>query len=80
MLGGEVAELGPVFLGRVEEAFRRYTATRVHRSVELVPAALGERSGALGALALVFHESPLLAGYATAEAVAPRVDTATHAS
>ncbi|WP_327658749.1 MULTISPECIES: ROK family transcriptional regulator [unclassified Streptomyces] len=80
VLGGEVAELGPVFLGRVEEAFRRYTATRVHRGVELVPAALGERSAALGALALVFHESPLLAGYATAEAVAPQVDTATHAS
>lgn len=80
VLGGEVAELGPDFLGRVEEAFRRYTATRVHRGVELVPAALGERSGALGALALVFHESPLLAGYATAEAVAPEEDTATHAS
>ncbi|MFI5658732.1 ROK family protein [Streptomyces sp. NPDC051684] len=70
VLGGEVADLGADFLRPVEDAFRRYTATRVHDGVELVPAALGERSGALGALALVFHESPLLAGYATADAVA----------
>ncbi|MEB8337799.1 ROK family transcriptional regulator [Streptomyces endophyticus] len=91
VLGGEVAELGPVFLDSVEDAFRRYTATRVHHGVELVPAALGERSGALGALALVFHESPLLAGYATADTVAaaapgaesagePAGEAATHAS
>ncbi|MFJ9175861.1 ROK family protein [Streptomyces sp. NPDC102360] len=83
VLGGEVAELGPVFLGPVEDAFRRYTATRVQHGVELVPAALGERSGALGALALVFHESPLLAGYATAAAAAPEEsagEAATHAS
>ncbi|MGW0686859.1 ROK family protein [Streptomyces sp. NPDC002754] len=80
VLGGEVAELGPVFLGPVEDAFRRYTATRVHQGVELVPAALGERSGALGALALVFHESPLLAGYAVAPGAESAGETATHAS
>ncbi|WP_306319562.1 MULTISPECIES: ROK family transcriptional regulator [unclassified Streptomyces] len=70
VIGGELAELGPVFLGPVENAFRHYTPTRVHRGVELVPAALGERSGALGALALVFHESPLLAGYSTQDTAA----------
>lgn len=68
VLGGEVAELGPVFLDPVAATFRRYTATRVHRGVQLLPAALADRAGALGALALVFHESPLLAGYVTPSA------------
>ncbi|UNT00741.1 ROK family protein [Streptomyces tubbatahanensis] len=73
VLGGEIAELGPLFLDPAEAAFRRYTAARVNRGVRFVPAALADRAGALGALALVFHESPLLAGYATRGAAAPGV-------
>ncbi|MYT74660.1 MULTISPECIES: ROK family transcriptional regulator [unclassified Streptomyces] len=71
VLGGEVAALGGVFLGPVEAVFRRYTPTRVHRGVRLVPAVLADRAGPLGALALVFHESPLLAGYTTPGAASP---------
>ncbi|WP_181861121.1 ROK family transcriptional regulator [Streptomyces diacarni] len=73
VLGGEIAELGPLFLDPAEAAFRRYTAARVSRGVRFVPAALADRAGALGALALVFHESPLLAGYPTRGAAAPGV-------
>ncbi|WP_369199701.1 ROK family transcriptional regulator [Streptomyces sp. PU-14G] len=75
VLSGEVAELGPLFLDPAEATFRRYTAARVNRGVRFVPAVLADRAGALGALALVFHESPLLAGYATRGAPAPGAPT-----
>lgn len=64
VLGGEVADLGPVFLEPVEAAFRYHCPYRVHHGISLVPASLEDRGGALGALALVLQESPLLAGYA----------------
>ena len=65
VLGGEVAALGPVFLDAVHASFRHYAPTRVHRHVSVTPAALDDRGGALGALALALHESPLLAGYSS---------------
>lgn len=63
VLGGEVAGLGPVFLDAVQAAFETYSTSLVHRGIRLTPAALDDRSGAMGGLALVLQESPLLAGY-----------------
>ncbi|MGW8375145.1 ROK family transcriptional regulator [Streptomyces sp. ODS28] len=64
VLGGEVAALGPRLLDPAREAFRAYSAPLVHRGIGLTPAQLDDRGGALGGLALVLRESPLLAGYA----------------
>lgn len=74
VLGGEVAALGPVFLDAARAAFRHYAPTRVHRGVSVVPAALEDRGGALGGLALALHESPLLAGYGARLPDGARVD------
>ena len=63
VLGGEVAALGPVFVDRVQAEFQTYSTSVVHRGIRLTPASLDDRSGALGGLALVLQESPLLAGY-----------------
>ncbi|MFD7919231.1 ROK family protein [Streptomyces sp. NPDC059740] len=74
VLGGEVAGLGPAFLGPVAAVFRHHTPGRVHSGTALLPAALGDRGGALGGLALVLQESPLLAGYTAP--VTPGADAA----
>jgi predicted NBD/HSP70 family sugar kinase len=63
VLGGEVAALGPVFFDRVQAVFETYSTSLVHRGIRLTPAALDDRSGAMGGLALVLQETPLLAGY-----------------
>lgn len=63
VVGGEVASLGSALLDPAEASFRAHSAGSIHRGVRLVPAALADRGGALGGLALTLQESPLLAGY-----------------
>jgi predicted NBD/HSP70 family sugar kinase len=63
VLGGELAEAGAPLLEPVERALSGHLMPIARRRVALRPAALGESAGALGAIALVLHESPLLTRY-----------------
>jgi predicted NBD/HSP70 family sugar kinase len=63
VVGGELAAAGGALLGPAEEALRRHALPLVRGDLRLSPAALGPGAGALGAIALVAHDSPLLAGY-----------------
>ncbi|GGT96067.1 ROK family transcriptional regulator [Actinomadura citrea] len=63
VVGGELAAAGEAILGPAEEALRRHALPMVRADLRLSPASLGPEAGALGAIALVAHESPLLAGY-----------------
>ncbi|QYC39965.1 N-acetylglucosamine repressor [Nonomuraea coxensis DSM 45129] len=63
VIGGELAETGAALL----EPIRRTLDARImpisRRRVSLRAATLGEAAGALGGIALVLHESPLLSRY-----------------
>ncbi|GGM19554.1 transcriptional regulator [Streptomyces fumigatiscleroticus] len=63
VLGGELAEAGPALFEPVERALVAHLMPVCRPRVDLRPATLGETAGALGAIALVLHESPLLARY-----------------
>ncbi|MGP3769207.1 ROK family protein [Streptomyces sp. SDT5-1] len=63
VVGGELAEAGPALLDPVERALRRHLMPLAHHHVELRRATLGEAGSALGGIALVLHESPLLTHY-----------------
>ncbi|CAM3572710.1 ROK family transcriptional regulator [Isoptericola cucumis] len=71
VVGGEVAHVAPVLVEQAA-ATLRYELHSVPTDTPRVVRAsrLGDHGGALGALAALFHESPLLAGYAAPEAVA----------
>ncbi len=73
VVGGEVAHVAPVLVEQAA-ATLRYELHSVPTDAPRVVRAsgLGDRGGALGALAAVFHESPLLAGYAAPAAAADR--------
>lgn len=57
VIGGEVAELGDLVLDRVREVVRGLAFPSAHRPMQIVPAALGIRAAALGAVALVLAEA-----------------------
>ncbi|WUH32146.1 ROK family transcriptional regulator [Streptomyces sp. NBC_00445] len=63
VLGGELAAAGDVLFESVERALTADLMPISRHRVDLRPATLGESGGALGAIALVLHESPLLARY-----------------
>ena len=60
VLGGLLGRAGEVVLEPMRESVRRYAVDSARAAVEIVPSALGERAGVLGALALVLREeSPI---------------------
>ncbi|MGF0116276.1 ROK family transcriptional regulator [Promicromonospora sp. Marseille-Q5078] len=69
VVGGEVAHLAPVLVEQAA-ATLRYELSSVPTDTSHVVSAsrLGDRGGALGALAALFHRSPVLAGYPEPEA------------
>lgn len=67
VLGGELAEAGPALFRPVERALTAHLMPISRPRADLRPATLGEAAGALGAIALVLHESPLLARYPTTD-------------
>ncbi|MET7387713.1 ROK family protein [Streptomyces sp. NPDC005529] len=69
VLGGELAAAGPALLGPVERALAAHLMPVSRPLLDLRAAALGEAAGALGAIALVLHESPLLTRYPATESV-----------
>ena len=63
VIGGELAQAGPTLFEPVERALRAHVMPMVHGRVRLRRAELGEAGTALGGIALVLHESPLLSRY-----------------
>jgi predicted NBD/HSP70 family sugar kinase len=63
VLGGELTDAGSALLGPVETALTRQIMPISRHKVSLRRATLGDISGALGGIALVLHESPLLSKY-----------------
>ncbi|MFG2500604.1 ROK family protein [Streptomyces sp. NPDC048441] len=63
VVGGELAEAGPALLGPVERALRQQLMPLARQHVDVRRATLGEAASALGGIALVLHESPLLSHY-----------------
>jgi glucokinase len=53
VVGGGVAQAGPLLLGPLEAALRRHASMAFARRVRVVPAALGAEAGLVGAAALV---------------------------
>jgi predicted NBD/HSP70 family sugar kinase len=56
IVGGELADAGDALLGPIAEAIRGQSLRLVGETLEVLPAELGVRSAALGAVALVLHE------------------------
>lgn len=52
-IGGGLAQAGPLLFGPLEAAFRRHARMAFARDVRVVPAALGQEAGLVGAAALV---------------------------
>ncbi|MFS8198342.1 ROK family protein [Streptomyces sp. CWNU-52B] len=69
VLGGEVAEAGAALFAPVERALSANLMPVSRPGIDLRHATLGEVGGALGAIALVLHESPLLTRYQTPNSV-----------
>ncbi|WP_404191638.1 ROK family protein [Streptomyces tauricus] len=69
VLGGELAQAGPALFEPVERALSAHLMPVSRPDVDLRPATLGEVGGALGAIALVLHDSPLLTRYQTPNSV-----------
>jgi predicted NBD/HSP70 family sugar kinase len=67
VIGGELAELGGAALTEaIERELRAQVMPTMRRRLRVRGARLGETGGALGGIALVLHESPLLARYPSA--------------
>ncbi|WP_431927165.1 ROK family protein [Nonomuraea jabiensis] len=71
VIGGELAETGPALIEPVERALRAQVMPVSRHRVSLRRATLGEAAGALGGIALVLHESPLLSRYPAGPDLAP---------
>jgi glucokinase len=56
-VGGGLSQAGPMLFEPLEEAFRRHARMRWARQVRVVPAALGQEAGLVGAAALVLSGS-----------------------
>ncbi|MFB9629091.1 ROK family transcriptional regulator [Nonomuraea helvata] len=63
VIGGELAETGAALIEPVERALRAQVMPVSRHRLSLRRATLGEAAGALGGIALVLHESPLLSRY-----------------
>ncbi|MFE4255670.1 ROK family protein [Streptomyces sp. NPDC056910] len=63
VIGGELVEAGAALLGPVEQALRAHVMPMAWPRVNVRRATLGEAGSALGGIALVLHESPLLSRY-----------------
>lgn len=63
VVGGELAEAGPALLEPVERALRQHLMPLARPHVDVRRATLGDAGSALGGIALVLHESPLLSHY-----------------
>lgn len=63
VIGGELADAGPALLGPVERALDAHVLPMSRGRLEVRSAKLGDTAGALGGIALVLHESPLLSRY-----------------
>lgn len=53
-IGGGLSQAGSLLLGPLEETLRRYARLEFTRDVRVVPAALGQDAGLIGAAALIF--------------------------
>jgi predicted NBD/HSP70 family sugar kinase len=63
VVGGQLAAAGDVLLDPLRDSIRRYAVQAAAESVDVVPAAFGDRAEVMGALALALLESEqLLAG------------------
>ncbi|MFI9845781.1 ROK family protein [Nonomuraea sp. NPDC051941] len=71
VVGGELAETGTALVEPVERALRARVMPVSRHRVSLRRATLGEAAGALGGIALVLHESPLLSRYPAGPDLAP---------
>ncbi|WP_188190013.1 ROK family transcriptional regulator [Nonomuraea sp. SYSU D8015] len=63
VIGGELAETGAALIDPIERTLRARVMPISRHRVSLRRATLGEAAGALGGIALVLHESPLLSRY-----------------
>ncbi|MEK0096958.1 ROK family protein [Streptomyces sp. A475] len=63
VIGGELVEAGAALLEPVEQALRAHVMPMAWPRVNVRRATLGEAGSALGGIALVLHESPLLSRY-----------------
>ncbi|MEO3789143.1 ROK family protein [Nonomuraea sp. B10E15] len=63
VVGGELAETGSALMDPIERELRAHVMPISRHRVSLRRATLGEVAGALGGIALVLHESPLLSRY-----------------
>ncbi|MGP3928944.1 ROK family protein [Nonomuraea sp. KM88] len=63
VVGGELAETGSALMDPIERELRAHVIPISRHRVSLRRATLGEVAGALGGIALVLHESPLLSRY-----------------
>ncbi|MEO5875826.1 MAG: ROK family protein [Streptosporangiaceae bacterium] len=54
-IGGGVAQAGPLLFNPLEETFRAHARMHFARKVRVVPAALGQTAGLVGAAALIFE-------------------------
>lgn len=54
-IGGGLAQAGPLLFAPLEETFRAHARMEYARNVRVVPAALGQTSGLVGAAALIFE-------------------------
>nr|WP_279581670.1 ROK family protein [Fodinicola feengrottensis] len=57
VVGGELVEAGDMLLDPMRTVLRRYAIPSAASTAEVVPAALGERAEALGALALALDKA-----------------------
>ena len=85
-IGGGLSQAGPLLFEPLEEAFRAHARHGVRPRGRVVPAALGQTAGLVGAAALVFARRPLLdarlirgRGHVADDGIGRR-ETARHAS
>ncbi|MEU7692289.1 ROK family transcriptional regulator [Microbispora hainanensis] len=63
VLGGEIIRVAPALLRQVADTVTYELSWRIDAAPVIRPALLSDDGGARGAIAALFHESPLLAGY-----------------
>jgi hypothetical protein len=73
VIGGELIETGAALVGPIERALHDHIMPVSRHRVSLRLATLGEAAGALGGIALVLHESPLLSRYPAGPDLAERL-------
>ncbi|TWD81376.1 putative NBD/HSP70 family sugar kinase [Kribbella amoyensis] len=67
VIGGEITQLAPVLVNRIAAAVLREVLPGDDASPSVQAAELADEAGAIGALAALFHNSPLLVGYPEAD-------------